>query len=396
MRRGVGRSIIAIGALLAAPIVHAAGLCKDLPPTAPIPPIALDRIAAGLHKPVHLTHAGDGSGRLFVTEQAGRIRIIDHGKLLPAPFLDIHKRVSSGGERGLLSVAFAPDYESSGMFYVDYTARRGGLHTVIARFRRTTRDRADANSEQILLTIDQPYGNHNGGQLAFGPDGYLYIGMGDGGSGDDPHGNGQNPDSLLGKILRIDVTHAQAPRAYAIPKDNPFVGRARHRPEVWAYGLRNPWRFSFDHATGRLFAADVGQDEVEEIDIIRKGGNYGWNVMEGDQCTPGVNPHCDPSPYIPPLFTYRHPLGFSITGGFVYRGAAIPALCAVYLYGDYVNGQVWGLRTDGTKVTRRATLIENRGLHISSFGEDGVGELYVLDHSAGTVNRIVAAPAARR
>jgi glucose/arabinose dehydrogenase len=389
----VNRSRAALAAPLAGLLFIAApgpatGACKSLAPGAPIPGIQLVKVVGGLHRPVHLTHMDDD--RLVVTEQAGRVRIIEHGKLLPKPFLDIRNRVSSGGERGLLSIAFPPDYRRSGVFYVDYTSRRGGLHTVISRFRRASSDDADPGSEEILLTVPQPYSNHNGGQLAFGPDGYLYIGLGDGGSANDPRGNGQNPDSLLGAILRIDVSRAQPPLAYAIPKDNPFVNRPGHRPEIWAWGLRNPWRFSFDRATGRLFAADVGQDEVEEIDIIRKGGNYGWNVMEGNQCTPAVNERCDPSPYNPPLFTYRHPLGYSITGGFVYRGSAIPGLCGVCLYADYVTGNIWGLRSDRDKVSRQMRLIRNRGLHISSFGEDIRGELYAVDHSTGIVYRVSA------
>jgi glucose/arabinose dehydrogenase len=390
MRHTVGRLALLIGGLLLAPICHATASCQELPPTAAVPRIALQPVVRGLLRPVFLTHGGDGSGRLYVVEQAGTIRIIDHGKLLPTPFLDIHERVSSGGERGLLSVAFAPDYKHSGVFYVDYTSGRAGLHTVIARFHRASRNHADPASEQVLLRIAQPYSNHNGGQLAFGPDGDLYIGTGDGGSTNDPHGNGQNRDTLLGKILRIDVSRAHAPTGYAIPRGNPFVGESHRRAEIWAYGLRNPWRFSFDRANGHLFAADVGQDEVEEIDLIHRGGNYGWNIMEGNQCTPAVNRHCDPSAFVPPLYTYRHPLGFSITGGYVYRGTAIPGLCGVYLYGDYVNGQIWGLRTSNGEVTRHATLIENRGLHISSFGEDGRGKLFVLDHISGTIYRIVS------
>jgi glucose/arabinose dehydrogenase len=383
--------ILLPGALLASPPGFAARGCASLPATTPIPDVRLLKLTGGLRKPVHLTHAGDG--RLFVTEQDGRVRIVDNGRLLREPFLDIRDRVSSGGERGLLSVAFAPDYSRSGVFYVDYTSRRGGLHTVISRFRRKDGSHADPASEEVLLTVRQPYGNHNGGQLAFGPDGLLYIGLGDGGSANDPRGNGQNPGTLLGAILRIDVSRTQPPRAYAIPKDNPFVGRPGHRPEIFAWGLRNPWRFSFDRAKGQLIAGDVGQDEVEEIDVIHKGGNYGWNVMEGDQCTPAVNTDCDPSPYVPPLHTYRHPLGFSITGGFVYRGPGIPALCGTYVYADYVTGRIWGLREGGGKVTRQRVLIDNKRLHISSFGEDARGELYAVDHRAGIVYRVAASQA---
>jgi glucose/arabinose dehydrogenase len=353
--------------------------------------IELQQIVSGLRQPVHLTHAGDGSGRLFVVEQQGVIRVLVHNKLVKEPFLDIRERVSAGGERGLLSIAFHPNYGKNGYAYVNYTSDSGGLHTVIARFQRDGRNRLDPASEKILLKVNQPYRNHNGGQIAFGPDGYLYIGMGDGGSANDPKNNGQNPATLLGAMLRIDVDRPAPPLAYGIPKDNPFVGKPGYRAEIWALGLRNPWRFSFDAGSGLLYAADVGQDEVEEVDIIKRGGNYGWRVMEGDICTPAVNRRCDTAGYEAPIATYRHPDGFSITGGFVYRGHRIAGLCGAYLYTDYVAPIIRALHYDGTRVTASKRLYIGDGLGISSFGEDEQHELYVLDHRAGSVLKIVPA-----
>ncbi len=383
-------------------------LCREPPADSPIPDIAFEEVVRGLDHPTHITAAHDGSRRLYVVEQAGTIRLVENGRLRPEPFLDIRDRVTSGGEKGLLGLAFHPRYRDNGYFYVNYTTRRGGgrLVTHVSRFVRRDARRADPGSELVLLEIDQPYDNHNGGQIAFGPDGYLYIGMGDGGSANDPHGHGQNLATLLGALLRIDVDRVSSGRRYGIPPDNPFVGRPDARPEIYAYGLRNPWRFSFDAATGRLYLADVGQDAVEEIDVIEKGGNYGWNVMEGDICTPGVNPHCvPPRGYVPPLHVYRHPAGFSVTGGFVYRGRAIPELCGVYLFADYVTRRVWGLRDDAGRVRRHRELLSpalagrlasrvfNAGLPaISSFGEDEERELYVADHEGGRLLKIVAAP----
>ncbi len=380
--------------------IAAAAPCSNEDSKAPIPPIAFEPVADGLQHPTHIANAGDGSGRLFVVEQQGTIRILQNGKLLPQPFLDIRDRVQdSSGEKGLFSIAFHPRYRDNGLFYLDYTSPIGGLHSRISRFHRRDRDHADATSETILLKINQPYSNHNGGQLAFGPDRYLYIGMGDGGGANDPHGHAQNPASLLGKLLRIDVDRAQAPSPYAIPKDNPGTGKSGARAEIWATGLRNPWRFAFDALNGRLFLADVGQDQTEEIDVIEKGGNYGWNVMEGDICTPGVNLHCKAADFKAPILVYRHPEGFSITGGFVYRGPGISAMCGVYLYADYVSRRVWGLRYNGIAVTVTKELVSPTlpgkigvaGLPaISSFGEDEHYELYVADHVGGRILRITA------
>lgn len=392
----LGMVLLPWGGIVAAP------LCQEPPADAPLPTIALKEIARGFNNPTHM--ADDGAGRLFVVEQAGTIRIVENGRVLPEPFLDIRERVgNSRGERGLFSIAFDPRYRENGWFYVDYTSTLGELHSRISRFKRRDPNHADAASETVLLRIAQPFSNHNGGQLAFGPDGYLYIGMGDGGSANDPQGNGQNPNTLLGKLLRIDVSREAAPRRYTIPQDNPFVAKPNFRPEIWAYGLRNPWRFSFDAANGRLYLADVGQDLVEEIDVVEKGGNYGWNIMEGDVCTPGVNPDCRKTGLKLPIHSYRHPEGFSITGGFVYRGNTIAGLCGTYLYADYVTGKIWGLRYDGDKVTVNTPMIGpelidksagklngSRPLpSISSFGVDRNLELYVTDHQQGKILKIV-------
>lgn len=363
--------------------------------------ILLQPVVKGLKNPVAITHAGDGSGRLFVLEQEGRIRVSHKGKLQPTPLLDISNKISAGGERGLLGIAFHPKFKQNGLLYLNYTAKRPELKTFISEFRLkgTT---IDEKSERVLLTIEQPWGNHNGGQLAFGHDGYLYIGVGDGGSGNDPQNNGQNLAMLLGKILRIDVNEKSEARPFAIPADNPFINTPNARPEIYAYGLRNPWRFSFDRQTGQLYAADVGQNEIEEIDIIEKGKNYGWRVMEGPQCTPGVNPDCNKEGYTLPIYSYDHDTGRSITGGYVYRGKAIPELCGTYLYGDFVNQAIWGLRYRDGKVIAHKTLYDPKslfslaidyfrddGLLISTFGEDEAGEVYVGAYQSGTIYRIV-------
>ncbi|MBJ6749228.1 PQQ-dependent sugar dehydrogenase [Geomonas anaerohicana] len=343
--------------------------------------LALTPVVRGLKQPTSIVSARDGSKRLFVLEQPGRIRIIRNGALDPVPFLDITALVKSGGERGLLGLAFPPDFASSKTFYVDYTDRTGIGNTVIASFKVGDRpDRADPASRKQLLTIVQPYANHNGGQLAFGPDGLLYIGMGDGGSGGDPHGNGQRLDTLLGKILRIDVT--SDPSRYRLPK-NPFGN------EIWALGLRNPWRFSFDRGTGDLYIADVGQDEVEEIDFqpagSGAGANYGWNIMEGDRCF--KKPDCKQSGLTLPVAVYRHGKGdCSVTGGYVYRGKS-EALHGTYLYGDFCSGRIWGLRRVGG--TWQVKLLVDTPYAISTFGEDEDGELYLADYGSGTIYRIV-------
>ena len=352
-------------------------------PTAPLPAsIGLTQLARGFQQPTTIGHAGDGSNRLFILERAGTIRIISNGSVAATPFLDITKLVKSrGSEQGLLGIAFPPDFKTSRTFYVNYTNRTGVGNTVVARFRVSSDpDRADPASRVELLQIRQPYANHNGGQLAFGPDGFLYIGTGDGGSGGDPHGNGQSTDTRLGKILRIDVRPATAP--YAIPAGNPFGN------EIWAFGLRNPWRFSFDRANGDLYIADVGQNEVEEINFqpagAGAGANYGWNVMEGSRCFP--RPGCSKTGLTQPVAEYFHGKGdCSVTGGYVYRGSA-KALQGSYLYADFCSGRIWGLQKNGTRWDNR--LLSDTAFPISTFGEDEKGELYLADYETGTVYRL--------
>ncbi len=341
-------------------------------------------VADGLRQPVSITHAGDA--RLFVVQQGGQVRIVKDGTLLKDPFLDVSDRLTTGGERGLLGLAFPPDYAASGRFYVYYTGENG--QSVLSRFRVTpgNPDRADETSEEVLLTQAQPYSNHNGGQLAFGPDGYLYLGLGDGGSGGDPSGNGQNLGTLLAKLLRLDVSPATG---YAVPTDNPFVSTAGARPEIWAYGLRNPWRFSFDRVTGDLYIADVGQDAFEEVDLQPAGStggeNYGWKIMEASTCYNASA--CDESGLTLPIIEYPHgpQWGTSISGGYVYRGEAVPALEGRYVFADFTSGRVWSAgATDGWQVT---PLLET-GFNVSTFGEGVDGELYVADYSGGLIYRL--------
>jgi glucose/arabinose dehydrogenase len=355
------------------------------PSAAEWPQISLPKRFSGLTQPVHITQAGDGSGRLFFVEQPGRIRVSRGGTLLPVPFLDIVSRVSCCGERGLLSVAFPPGYGSKRYFYVDYTDTAG--NTVISRFRLgADADVADPGSEQIVLTIAQPYSNHNGGQLAFGPDGYLYVGMGDGGSGGDPQNNAQSPTSLLGKILRIDVESGAAP--YAVPVSNPFAGRAGYRGEIWALGLRNPWRFSFDRRTGDLFIGDVGQNRYEEVDFQPAGDpggeNYGWRIMEAGHCY-DPNP-CNQTGLLQPIFEYDHSQGCSVTGGPVYRGSLYPRMQGVYFFADYCSGRLWGLRRDGN--SWHSTQLLDSPYTVSTFGEDEAGNVYLADYGRGDVYQV--------
>ncbi len=351
--------------------------------------ISLEHIAGGLARPTGLFHAGDGSGRLFVVEQRGIIRILKNGVLEKKPFLDIRRRVTAGGEKGLLGLAFHPNFRKNQRFFVNYTASRSRLHTVISEFSvGKLPDRADPARERILMTIPQPFSNHNGGEIAFGPDGYLYIGMGDGGAGNDPQGNGQNLKTRLGKMLRIGVDPGKDGKAYTIPTDNPFARSRTVAPEIWATGLRNPWRFSFDSLTGDLLAGDVGQSAREEINLIRKGGNYGWNIMEGMLCTPGVNPRCDQRGLERPLFDYPRSEGVVVIGGRVYRGRALPKLIGAYLYGDFGSGRIWMLRYKGDRVTEHKLLLET-DRRISAFGEDEEHELYIVDYS-GEILKIIA------
>ena len=342
-------------------------------------------VEGGLTRPTYVTHAGDD--RLFIVEQPGRIRIFKNGELLAQPFLDITDKVTiDGNEQGLLSVAFHPDYKNNGQFFVDYTRQKDGA-TVIERYTASSGDpdRADDQSGKVILTIAQPEANHNGGLIKFGPDGYLYVGMGDGGGQGDRHGsigNGQDRNSLLGKLLRIDVTNQDT---FAIPPTNPF------NTEVWAYGLRNPWRFSFDRSTGDLYIADVGQNTYEEVNVQAAasagGENYGWRIMEGLHC---FNPQegCDQAGLVLPIAEYSHDVGgCSITGGYVYRGLQYPALDGAYFFADYCTGYIWSLQRNGDQwlMTKRL----ESGLQISSFGEDVNGEIYVINHG-GAVYQLVA------
>jgi len=351
------------------------------------PQIALLPLVSGVSQPVHVTNAGDGSGRIFVVEQGGRIRIIRNGVLEATPFLDIAGRVGCCGERGLLSVAFPPGYATKGRFYVNYTNKSG--NTVVARYRLTTNpDVADPGSEQVVLTVSQPYSNHNGGQLAFGPnDGYLYIGMGDGGSGGDPENRAQNPAELLGKLLRIDVESGGNP--YLVPATNPFVQTTGYRGEIWALGLRNPWRFAFDRLNGDLYIADVGQAEYEEVNYqpgaSAGGQNYGWRIMEGSHCYNPAN--CNPSGLTLPVVEYSHAEGCSITGGVAYRGTQFDRMQGIYFYADYCNGKIWGLRSAAASWSAR--LLLDTPFSITTFGEDEAGEIYVADFSGGEIYRIV-------
>lgn len=337
--------------------------------------------------PVEFTHAGDGTNKVYVIEQRGVIRVFDNvSTVAQAPvFLDIDARVDAGGEMGLLGLAFHPDFKTNGYFYVNYNRNLPSRQTVISRFKvnqgSTT---SDASSEKILLTFEQPYTNHKGGKMAFGSDGFLYIATGDGGSGGDPQNHAQNRKDLLGKILRINVNVAETEK-YSIPADNPYVNNTEgFMPEIYAYGLRNPWRFSFDATTNNLWVGDVGQNEVEEIDIITKGGNYGWKVKEGDDCFYAAG-NCNQSGLIGPVLSYRQGTdGRSVTGGLVYRGTKLPDLVGKYIFGDYVSGKIWALNYSASKATNSNDKIDNVG-SISAFGEDAAKELYILNYSSGKI-----------
>lgn len=337
-------------------------------------------VTKGLEKPLFLTHAGEGQNRLYVLEQPGRIRLITKGVLLPVPFLDLADRVlKDDTERGLLGLAFHPDYRHNGRFFVNYTRRPDGA-TVVAEYRREGSSDAAARDERVILVIPQPESNHNGGMVAFGPDGYLYIGLGDGGAWGDPGNRAQNLNELLGKILRIDVDHGEP---YAIPPDNPFA-KEGGRPEIYALGLRNPWRFSFDRDTGEFWVADVGQKKWEEADLVARGGNYGWRLMEGAHCyNPAVG--CPTEGLALPVMVYGHEGGrCSIIGGYVYRGRALPALRGSYVSGDFCSGEMFVFRTsDEGRGVAGPTVLLKTGFRISSFGQDEAGELYVLDLSGG-------------
>jgi glucose/arabinose dehydrogenase len=366
------------------------------PDSSATPPerLTLELVTGGLTEPIGISSSGDGSGRLFVNERGGLIRVIGpDGDLRGEPFVDLSDRLAAGGERGLLGVAFHPNFASNGRLFVHYS-RAGDGATVVSELRASPElQTADPGSERILLTVAQPFANHNGGQLAFGPDGYLYIGLGDGGSGGDPFDNGQNPNVLLGKILRIDVDgQPDGRRAYALPPDNPYgpdgIEPGGGLPEIWALGLRNPWRFSFDPANGDLYIGDVGQSSYEEIDRqpgdSAGGENYGWNRMEGRHCyTDG----CDPSGFVMPIAEYGGDSGCAVTGGYVYRGAAQPALAGIYVFADYCSGIVFTIPAGGGEETPSQAL--DSEVSISSFGTDEAGELYLADLAGGGIYRVL-------
>jgi glucose/arabinose dehydrogenase len=351
-------------------------------------PVALQQVASGLSFPLYLT-APAGDPRLFIVEKGGTIRVVKDGALLANPFLDISAQVSGGAEQGLLGLAFDPQYAANGQFVVHYTDLAGD--TRVAGFRVSSDpDVADPASEVLILAADQPFANHNGGQALFGPDGYLYLTLGDGGSSDDPAGRGQSLSELLGSILRIDPLEGGG---YVVPSDNPFVGTAGALPEIWSYGLRNPWRISFDPATGDLYIADVGQRRWEEVDVSTaadeagRGRNFGWSVMEGPECF--RDSPCPQEGLELPVVSYDHGDGCSITGGFVYRGAAIPALRGHYFYSDYCGGWVRSFRFDnGAAADQFQWSALAPGGSVPGFGMDAAGELYVMS-AQGVVFKIV-------
>ncbi len=341
--------------------------------------LSFTRIARGLSSPVFITHSGDNNGRLFVVEQTGRIRVIRKGVLQSAPFLDLRSKISTGGERGLLGLAFHPDYSWNRKFYVYYTDKSGTI--VIAQYLRssTNASLAVSSSAKTVLKISHPASNHNGGTLAFGPDRYLYAGIGDGGGSGDASNNAQNVGRLLGKILRINIDTGHP---YAIPPTNPYVGQTGH-DLVWSFGLRNPWKFSFDRQTGDLWIGDVGQNRFEEVNRSTapnagRAVNYGWRVLEGRTC---FNPSsgCSTSGKTMPLAVYGHNLGCSVTGGYVYRGSTYPDLVGVYLFGDYCSGRIWGVDAAGSG-NQTPVLLRDTATNLSSFGQDQAGNLYIVDH----------------
>jgi glucose/arabinose dehydrogenase len=356
--------------------------------------IALQLRASGLSKPVYVTSARDGTGRLFIVEQTGRIKILKSGRIYNSPFLNIASQVSGGEEQGLLGLAFDPHFTSNRKLYVDFTDVNGD--TVIRQYRTssTNPNLVATSSARTILKISQPYANHNGGMLAFGPDGYLYIGMGDGGSGGDPGNRAQSTGTLLGKILRINVNGTTSTRNYLIPSSNPYVGRTG-LDEIWQLGVRNPWRFSFDRSTGNLWIGDVGQSRWEEIDrAVRtssgagRGVNWGWHVLEGFACySPSTG--CSTAGKTMPVLAYDHSNGrCAVTGGYVSRGPAVPALNGGYVFADYCSGEIFVMNATTGSRPPLVRLLDT-SLTISSFGEDSAGNLYVLDHDGGGLYAIV-------
>jgi glucose/arabinose dehydrogenase len=385
MRRAL-TLLLAIGLLTSLPAACGSDAATG-PPEGTVA-VGLEEVASGLRFPLYLTAPAGDTGRLFIVEKGGAIRIVKDGTLLPTPFLDLTGRVSTGAEQGLLGLAFDPGYADNGRFVVHYTDVNGNTVVSVFRVADGDPDHADPASETVVLTAEQPAVNHNGGQILFGPDGMLYVGLGDGGG--DAGESGQSLTDLLGAILRIDVASGTS---YTVPPDNPFVGQADARPEIWSFGLRNPWRFTFDPATGDLYVADVGQNAWEEVDVVSaaagagRGANFGWNQTEGRHCY--IDPSCDVSRYTQPVLEYSHSNGCSISGGFVYRGAAIPALQGHYFYADYCQGWVRSFRLqNGEAVEPQQWPTLAPGGAVPSFGQDAAGELYVMSEE-GRVFRIV-------
>jgi hypothetical protein len=357
------------------------------------PALTTTLVVRGLSSPLDFQVPPGDRARAFVVEQTGRIRIVRGGAVVATPFLDVASRISTGGERGLLGLAFHPQYASNGRFFVNYTDRNGDTHISEFRAQPPSADTVDPGTERQLLFVAQPFANHNGGRLAFGADGMLYAGLGDGGSGGDPLGNGQNLSTALGKLLRMDVDHGSP---FAVPSDNPFLARAGAFPAIWAYGLRNPWRFAFDRANDDLYIADVGQDAVEEVDFApapRRGGeDYGWNVMEGSRCFQPAS-GCSQAGLTLPVLEYTHADGCSITGGVVYRGCRLPGYAGTYFYSDFCTAFVRSFRMVGGQVTDRRdwTAALGKGLNAPvGYGVDDEGEVYIVDQD-GEVYKIVPA-----
>jgi len=380
-RAGSTLATVATGLLLLAVSVSCGGEDGNGPSGPPDSVLTLEPVVTGLSVPVYLT-APAGDDRLFVVEKDGLIRIIKNGSVLSTPFLNLTGRTTKGSEQGLLGLAFAPDYATSGRFYVSYTTpgpTNGGT-SVVARYHvSTAADIADPASDTVLLTVPQPETNHNGGGIGFGPDGMLYLGLGDGGGGGDPLGTGQDRTDLLGSMLRLDVSGA----GYTIPAGNPFAGSATFRHELWNYGLRNPWRWSFDRQTGDLYIGDVGQNAYEEVDVQPAasggGANYGWNIMEASHCYDGSG--CSRSGLTLPVLTYGHNDGCAVTGGYVYRGSAVPAVQGHYFYSDACSGFLRSFRwTGGAAVTATKDWSQLGRSDVNSFGEDGHGELYIMTY----------------
>ena len=380
-------SLLLLALLL--PSCGGGGTPSPTPTPTPTPgTLALTTVVSGLSAPLGLERP-PGDNRFFVVQQSGTVRIIENGALRSGNFLDIQSLVNfDGQEQGLLGLSFHPNYSTNRKFYVNYTRDSPSRQTVIAEFQTSASDpnQADPGSERIVLTVNQPFPNHKGGQLVFGTDGFLYIGLGDGGDAGDPLNNAQNLFSLLGKILRIGV---DAPFTgslqYAIPADNPFAGSSGS-PEIFAYGLRNPWRFSLEQGSSRIFVADVGQGNFEEVDILQKGGNYGWRVMEGAHC---FNPStgCDTSNKIMPIAEYDHTVGIAVIGGYVYKGTAIPSLANKYIFGD-LTGKIFSLTEAPANTFTRSDLLTTNRM-VSSLSQDAAGEVYVLDYGAGIILKLV-------